>query len=60
MIVLSGAPLDLAAVDGVVEQMGGEPSAIVDALAKRGLDHIYVDGGVTVQRFLRALASSSG
>jgi dihydrofolate reductase len=54
VIVLSSAPLDLASVDGVVEQMGGEPSAIVDALAKRGLDHVYVDGGVTVQRFLRA------
>jgi dihydrofolate reductase len=53
VIVLSGEPLDLSAVEGIVEQMAGEPTAIVAALAERGIGHIYVDGGVTVQRFIR-------
>jgi riboflavin biosynthesis pyrimidine reductase len=38
----------------VVEQMSGEPADIVSRLAARGIRHIYVDGGITVQRFLRA------
>jgi dihydrofolate reductase len=54
VIVLSSTALDFSTVDGVVEQMAGEPAAIVDALAKRGFEHIYVDGGVTIQRFIRA------
>jgi riboflavin biosynthesis pyrimidine reductase len=34
--------------------MFGEPAAIVAQLAARGIRHLYVDGGVTIQRFLRA------
>ena len=34
--------------------MSGEPAAIVSQLEARGFLHIYVDGGLTIQRFLRA------
>jgi dihydrofolate reductase len=55
VIVLSTRPLDLSALtDHPVEQMSGEPAEIVTRLEARGVKHIYVDGGVTVQRFLRA------
>jgi dihydrofolate reductase len=55
VVVLSSRPLDLSQVrGGVVEQMSGAPAEIVARLAARGIGHIYVDGGITVQRFLRA------
>jgi dihydrofolate reductase len=34
--------------------MGGAPAEIVSRLAASGAHHLYVDGGVTIQRFLRA------
>ena len=39
---------------GVVEQMAGPPAGIVARLAATGAHHLYVDGGITIQRFLRA------
>lgn len=55
VVVLSSHPLDLSAVrGGVVEQMAGNPREIVSQLAATGSRNLYVDGGVTVQRFLRA------
>jgi dihydrofolate reductase len=55
VIVLSSRPLDLSAVHGGhIEQMSGSPAEITAALAARGVKHVYVDGGVTVQGFLRA------
>jgi dihydrofolate reductase len=55
VVVLSSRPVDLSAVlGGVVEQMGGEPAEIVAKLAAKGATHLYVDGGITIQRFLRA------
>jgi len=55
VVVLSSHPLDLSkAVGGVVEQMAGPPAEIVAQLAARGVNNLYVDGGVTIQRFLRA------
>jgi dihydrofolate reductase len=55
VIVLSSRPVDLSALrDRPVEQMDGEPAEIVAQLEARGVRHIYVDGGVTIQRFLRA------
>jgi dihydrofolate reductase len=55
VVVLSSLPIDTSAVDGgVVEQMAGAPAAIVEELAATGVRHIYVDGGITIQRFLRA------
>jgi dihydrofolate reductase len=55
VVVLSSRPVDLsAAVDGVVEQMAGPPAGIVSQLAAQDVHHLYVDGGITIQRFLRA------
>jgi dihydrofolate reductase len=55
VVVLSSRPVDLsAAVGGVVEQMAGPPAEIASRLAASGAHHLYVDGGVTIQRFLRA------
>ena len=54
VVVLSSRPLDLSAVPGgVVEQMAGPPAEIVSQLAARGIKHLYIDGGITIQRFLR-------
>ena len=38
----------------VVEQMAGDPAEIVAKLAASGAHHLYIDGGITIQRFLRA------
>lgn len=55
VVVLSSRPLDLSGVKGgVVEQMSGEPSEIVKKLKARGFKHAYIDGGITIQRFLAA------
>jgi dihydrofolate reductase len=55
VVILSGRPLDLSAVvRGVVEQMAGPPAEIVSQLAARGVHHLYIDGGITIQRFLRS------
>src|SRR5256712_1218903 len=55
VVVLSSRPVELSAAGGgVVEQMAGPPAEIVSQLAARGAHHLYVDGGITIQRFLRA------
>jgi dihydrofolate reductase len=55
VVVLSSRPVDLSAVrGGVVEQMAGSPGEIVSELAARGVNNLYIDGGITIQRFLRA------
>lgn len=54
VIVLSTRPLAPAPLGAVVERMSGDPAGIVSQLAARGVQHIYVDGGVTIQRFLQA------
>jgi len=54
VFVLSTRPLALSPPGVVVERMSGAPADIVSQLAARGIRHIYVDGGTTVQRFLQA------
>ena len=54
VFVLSTRPLPPAPAGAAVERMSGDPAQIVSELAARGIGHIYVDGGVTIQRFLRA------
>ena len=55
VVVLSSRPIDLSAArGGVVEQMSGTPAEIVAKLAASGAHHLYVDGGITIQEFLRA------
>ena len=43
--VPAGAPCDV---------MDGTPQAIVEQLGTRGMKHLYIDGGVTIQGFLAA------
>lgn len=52
--VLSTRALAPAPPGAVVECMSGDPGEIVSQLAERGVRHIYVDGGITIQRFLQA------
>jgi dihydrofolate reductase len=57
VVALSHQPLDLTAAQsrgGVVEQMAGTPAEIVSKLAASGANRLYVDGGLTIQEFLRA------
>jgi dihydrofolate reductase len=55
VVVLSSRPLDFSSVkDGVVEQMSGEPAEIATQLKARSFQHAYIDGGITIQRFLAA------
>ena len=54
VVVLSHRPLNLAGIKGIVEQMSGVPDAVVRQLEASGAKHVYVDGGITVQQFLRA------
>src|SRR5712691_7639796 len=53
VFVLSTRPLATPPL-GKVERMSGAPADIVSQLAARGIQHIYVDGGITIQRFLQA------
>jgi dihydrofolate reductase len=55
VVVLSSRTIDVSNVRGAaIEHMSGSPAAITDRLAASGATHAYVDGGITVQRFLRA------
>lgn len=60
VVVLSSRPLSSSSFDlaakrgGVVEQMTGPPAQIVSQLAASGAQHLYIDGGITIQKFLRA------
>jgi dihydrofolate reductase len=55
VVVLSSRRLDFSAIKGgVVEQMTGEPAEIANQLKARGFKHAYIDGGITIQRFLSA------
>jgi dihydrofolate reductase len=36
------------------EPMDASPAEIVEQLAAQGKEHLYIDGGITIQRFLRA------
>jgi dihydrofolate reductase len=54
VVVLSSRPIDMSRAGGVVEQMAGPPGEIVSQLAASGAHHLYIDGGITIQGFLRA------
>lgn len=54
IVVLSSRPLDLSPIKVRIEQMSGTPQEIVSQLEKRRFKHAYVDGGITIQRFLAA------
>jgi dihydrofolate reductase len=55
VVALSTRPLDFSVYpEARVEQMSGEPADIIARLSAAGSHHLYIDGGVTIQRFLRA------
>jgi dihydrofolate reductase len=53
VVVLSSRPFAPPdASEAVVERLSGSPHAIMEQLGSRGWKHVYVDGGITVTRFL--------
>src|SRR5258706_5540982 len=55
IVVLSSRPIDLSKASGaIVEQRSGPPAEIVSQLAANGVLDLYVDGAVTILRFLCA------
>lgn len=54
VFVLSTRSLAPAPAGATVERLSGEPAEIAATLAARGFQHLYVDGGIAIQRFLRA------
>ena len=57
VVVLSSRPVDLSGArtrGGNVEHMSGAPAEIMSRLAESGAQRVYVDGGITIQRFLAA------
>lgn len=57
VFVLSSGAVDLSAVKAQgadVELLNASPEEVVRRLAARGYTSLYIDGGGTVQRFLRA------
>ena len=54
VFVLSSRPLPPAPNGVVVERMAGDPAELLSRLSARGIRHVYVDGGLTIQAFLRA------
>ena len=55
VVVLTHRPLDIPAeLASSVETMSGSPADIVAQLRERGAQHLYVDGGKIIQKFLDA------
>ena len=55
VVVLSSRSIDVSAVKGgAVEHMSGTPAEIVSRLAATGSHNLYIDGGLTIQEFIRA------
>jgi len=54
VFVLSHRPLSGIPPQAIAERVVGSPAEILDLVGKRGLGHVYVDGGITIQQFLAA------
>jgi dihydrofolate reductase len=55
VVVLTDRPLEIAEeLASSVEAMSGAPADIVARLSDRGAQHLYIDGGITIQAFLDA------
>jgi dihydrofolate reductase len=54
VFVLSTRSLPAPPDDANVEHLSGDPKDVAEQLVSRGVTHAYVDGGITIQRFLRA------
>jgi dihydrofolate reductase len=54
-VILSSHPIDLSAVQGqAIETMSGPPAGIIETLTATGSRDFYIDGGLTIQAFIRA------
>jgi dihydrofolate reductase len=54
VIVLSSRQVDIShGIEGKVETMSASPREVVWRLIERGFKHLYIDGGKTIQGFLR-------
>jgi len=55
VVVLSSRAAELKApVQAICDFLNGEPQEVVTQLAHRGFKHVWLDGGLTIQRFLAA------
>ena len=55
VVVLSSTMSELKVPTGAVcDLMAGTPHEIIARLTGRGMKHLYIDGGITIQRFLEA------
>ncbi len=55
VMVLTNRPLDIPKhLTTTVDSMAGPPAQVAEQLAKRGANHLYIDGGKTILGFLKA------
>jgi dihydrofolate reductase len=54
VFVLSSRAIAPAPAGAKVEHLEGTPEEVASRLEERGVTHAYVDGGITIQQFLRA------
>jgi len=54
VFVLSRKPLASVPEGAPIVRLSGSPQEVMAQLTSRGIGHVYVDGGQTVQQFLRA------
>jgi len=55
VVVLTTRPAAFRPPEGAVcDMMAGTPAEVVARLSARGFEHLYVDGGLTIQKFLEA------
>ncbi|PMV24853.1 MULTISPECIES: dihydrofolate reductase family protein [unclassified Pseudomonas] len=55
VIALSRQQLQIPThLEGKIEVMAGDVTTLVATLAERGMKHLYIDGGQTIQAFLEA------
>ncbi len=54
VLVLSSRQVEISQeIAGTVEAMSASPQEVVRRFAERGFNHLYIDGGKTIQGFLR-------
>jgi len=54
VFVLSHRELEPPHDGAVVERLTGTPAEVAAEMDRRGVKHVYVDGGITIQQFLDA------
>jgi dihydrofolate reductase len=54
VFVLSSGEIRVPPPGAIIERMNGTPGEIFSEIALRGIERVYIDGGATIQEFLRA------